>query len=333
MSRHKAFPIASFKAVDGAPAGTFEALVSVFGNVDLGGDRVVKGAFAKSLADWASSGDPVPVIWSHDWANPDAHIGYANAADIVETDAGLLVKGQLDVEKPFARQVFDLLASRRVKESSFAYDIVHEAKAADGANELTELTLIEVGPTLKGMNPATELGTVKARGSKAQVSLDGSVEQRQAALADAVRTWAVGYRHDDVYCANVEATFDDHVIAYVEAWDEPWGGGTYYQLPYTAGEAGIELGEATPVDIVGTVRPKAGAGHHLKRAAKEGRRNSTADADQIQQLHDIVTSLSAVCAAADGTTADTGGQASAPAGAAKTGLALAELDLLEFDVA
>jgi hypothetical protein len=27
------------------------------------------------LAAWRVSGDPVPVIWSHDWGTPDAHIG------------------------------------------------------------------------------------------------------------------------------------------------------------------------------------------------------------------------------------------------------------------
>ena len=36
---------AAFKAVQDAPAGTFEAIGSVFGNVDLGGDRVMPGAY------------------------------------------------------------------------------------------------------------------------------------------------------------------------------------------------------------------------------------------------------------------------------------------------
>jgi hypothetical protein len=73
--------------------GEFEALVSVFGNVDYGGDRVVKGAFAKSLARWEEKGDPIPVIWNHMWENPEAHIGKVNPGDAAETDDGLLVKG------------------------------------------------------------------------------------------------------------------------------------------------------------------------------------------------------------------------------------------------
>jgi hypothetical protein len=37
-----------------------------------------------------------------------------------------------------------------------------ERKARDGANELYEINLAEVGPTLKGMNPDTELHAVKS---------------------------------------------------------------------------------------------------------------------------------------------------------------------------
>jgi hypothetical protein len=37
-----------------------------------------------------------------------------------------------------------------------------QRKASDGANELIEIDLYEIGPTLKGMNPATELRSVKA---------------------------------------------------------------------------------------------------------------------------------------------------------------------------
>lgn len=151
---------AQFKALD-EEKGTFEAIVSVFGNVDLIGDRVVKGAFTKSLEKWKASGDPIPVIWSHMWNNPAAHIGKTVSAE--ETDEGLSVKGQLDLEHPFAAKVFKLLKERRVKEFSFAYDVNEEKyNKEDKANDLLDLELIEVGPTLKGMNPETQLVAAKA---------------------------------------------------------------------------------------------------------------------------------------------------------------------------
>jgi hypothetical protein len=76
--RHKSFTTAA----NTGSAGEFEALVAVFGNVDKGGDRIMPGAFTKTLAAWRASEDPVPVIWSHDWNTPDAHIGVAYAKDM-----------------------------------------------------------------------------------------------------------------------------------------------------------------------------------------------------------------------------------------------------------
>lgn len=156
----KSYPIAEFKAL--SQPGEFEALVSVFGNVDLQGDRVVQGAFTKSLQRWRESGDPIPIIWSHDWGNPHAHIGAADPLNVKQSPQGLRVTGQLDLENPFAAQVYHLMKTRRVKEFSFSYEVVREKMAADSANELLDLELIEVGPTLKGANPETELVGVKA---------------------------------------------------------------------------------------------------------------------------------------------------------------------------
>lgn len=163
QTKRASYPIKGFKTVDGGKAGEFTALVSVFGNVDLVGDRVLPGAFAKSLDRWKASGDPVPIIFSHQWDNLDAHVGFVDPADIEETEDGLLVRrGQMDLDQPFAKRLFDLLDQRRIREFSFAYDVVEEHAGEDGANELGEVDLIEVGPTLKGANPATELVGVKA---------------------------------------------------------------------------------------------------------------------------------------------------------------------------
>lgn len=157
-TRTKTFP-AQIKAIEGEgdaeDEGVFEAIVSVFGNVDMVGDRVVKGAFEKTLKDWEASGDPIPVIWNHDWFDPMAHLGVV--LESAEREEGLWVKGKVDLDTAFGAQVWRLLKTRRVKEFSFAYDIVDERKAKDGANELLELELFEVGPTLKGANPATQL--------------------------------------------------------------------------------------------------------------------------------------------------------------------------------
>lgn len=156
---HKTFDVIDVKQ-GRKDEGTFEAIVSVFGNVDLGGDRMVKGAFERTLKEWQDSGDPIPVIFSHDWGNQRSYIGKVLEAE--EMERGLFVKGQLWLDDPDAAKVWRLMDERVVKEFSFGYDVKRERMAKDGANEILDVDLIEVGPTLKGMNPATELLAVKA---------------------------------------------------------------------------------------------------------------------------------------------------------------------------
>ena len=155
----KAYP-AKFQTLD-EKTGRVEALVSIFGNVDLVGDRVVQGAFSKSIQKWKSSNDPVPAILSHDWGDPWKHIGVVD--ELQETPEGLRAVYTLDIEdNPLAKQVYKLMKRRSLKEHSFAYDVKRERSAKDGANELLELDIIEIGPTLKGVNQGTELLAVKA---------------------------------------------------------------------------------------------------------------------------------------------------------------------------
>lgn len=153
---------AQFKALDEAAegAGVFEALVAVFNNVDRMGDKILPGAFAKSLGRWKASGDPIPVIYAHEWDNLDAHIGHVLEAK--EVDEGLYIKAQLDMDEPFAARVWKKMQRRVLKQFSFAYDVV-EGKQMDGVYELHELDLLEVGPCLVGVNPETELISVKDR--------------------------------------------------------------------------------------------------------------------------------------------------------------------------
>jgi HK97 family phage prohead protease len=155
---------AEFKALpttDGTPDGVVEALVSVFNVVDEIGDKVLPGAFTDTLAEWAAKGDPIPFIWSHQWGNPDAHIGVITKAE--ETPDGLLVTAQLDLDRPFAAQVFHLLKERRVTQFSFGYEAKEYAWVRDTDStfgeirELRKVSIFEAGPTLLGMNPETDL--------------------------------------------------------------------------------------------------------------------------------------------------------------------------------
>lgn len=158
---------------DGLAEGQFRALVSVFDNEDTYGDVVRPGAFAQTLAAWAAKGDSIPVIWSHQWSDPFAHIG--RVVEAKETTDGLEVLGQIDDlagddENPTAKQVYRLLKGRRVTQFSFAYDVPNgggawvkdEDHRWGGYYELRQVDLHEVGPCLIGVNRETELLAAKA---------------------------------------------------------------------------------------------------------------------------------------------------------------------------
>ena len=141
--------------------GAATALVAVYNNVDLGKDRIMPGAFDYTLGAWLSKGDPIPVIWSHMWDDPHAHIGWIEPKDAVSTDQGLEVKMQFDLGRPMADQVFHLLKNRRITQFSFGYTAdkynLTEDPQHGQVRDLLQVSLFEVGPTLLGMNPETQL--------------------------------------------------------------------------------------------------------------------------------------------------------------------------------
>jgi len=166
------------QAEDGSSTGEFEALVAVFGNVDYVGDRVMPGAFAKSLERWAASPNAIPVIYSHAHDDPNALLGVV--IDAKETDEGLWVRGMLDLDAPAAASVHRAMQARALTKFSFAYDVLaaNPDEADANVTELTELDLIEVGPTVVPANVETDLLAVKAAALKAGRVLSAKNEDR-----------------------------------------------------------------------------------------------------------------------------------------------------------
>lgn len=164
--------------------GTFVALASVFNNVDRVGDRVLPGAFKKTLRKWKASGKMLPVILSHNWNDIQAHIGYADPKEIRETPRGLEVKAHLDTsESETARRVHKLMKRGQLTAMSFGYTVPDGGQEIDekGVNNLSEIDLHEVGPTLVGVNSEAQLQAVKkleAETKGDEGSSEGSVRKR-----------------------------------------------------------------------------------------------------------------------------------------------------------
>jgi HK97 family phage prohead protease len=180
---------------DDSTEGRFTGYASVFGNIDSYGDMVIAGAFAESLAEYASAD-----YWRHRMDDPFMNLGTASAE---EDERGLLVDCQIDLETAAGKQVHKLLKAKRVRQMSFAYDVLEGAwvdrKPEDGGSyyELRKLRLHEVSVVPIGANQDTEILAVKTAadvvlaGVKAGrgLSADEQHEARaaMAALGDALK--------------------------------------------------------------------------------------------------------------------------------------------------
>lgn len=148
---------------EGTEDGTFEAYASVFGNRDSYGDIVQKGAFADTLSEWSDSGNVLPVLYGHDFADPFSNIGAV--VDAVEDDHGLKITGKLDLDNPKAAQVHKLLREKRLSQMSFAFDVQKGAWNEDEDGEyysIEKVKLYEVSVVPIGANQETEILAVKS---------------------------------------------------------------------------------------------------------------------------------------------------------------------------
>lgn len=172
----------AFKALDkGEPAGTYEAVVAAFGNVDRHKEVLVSGALDESLALALP-----PVVYSHDWLTPpigttaemaeisrgevERLTGKAVPEDVV---GGLYAKSSLFVDDvPLSKHVYTALkntngdGSGALREHSVGLNVLKESFERRD-NDMMVILLercecVEHGPCIKGINPATSQIATKA---------------------------------------------------------------------------------------------------------------------------------------------------------------------------
>ena len=116
-----------------------EGYASLFGRVDQGGDSVLPGAYAASLAAAVKAGRKVKMLWQHDPASP---IGVWD--EIREDATGLWVKGRLLTEVAKGREAAALLAAGAIEGLSIGYRTLRAERDAKGLRRLLEVDLWEV---------------------------------------------------------------------------------------------------------------------------------------------------------------------------------------------
>src|SRR6266496_2210976 len=176
----KSFP--AFDVKTDADQGLVEAIVSVFGNVDNGGEVVEPGFFKDSLAERMPKG-----VWMHDWKTPVAKTlvaeellaGDSRLPSELTSLGGAYVKAQFNLETQRGREAFSDIKFGLVDEYSIGYKVLEdrwETKSGGKAvRHLLKGRWFEWSPVLVGMNDRTATVAVKADGEPEPLKLSDEV--------------------------------------------------------------------------------------------------------------------------------------------------------------
>jgi hypothetical protein len=158
--------------VEIAESGLVEGHASLFGEADQGGDVVVRGAFAASLARLAAAGRKVKFLWQHDPARP---IGVWR--EVREDARGLRVTGRILADVAQGAEALALMRAGAVDGLSIGYRTIRaEADARTGGRRLLEIDLWEVSLVTFPMLPT----------ARAMLAAPTAAEIMELALAEAL---------------------------------------------------------------------------------------------------------------------------------------------------
>jgi len=156
--------------------GRIEGFASVYGNTDLGGDVVEKGAFKQTL----NHSSVVPLLMDHNYTTS----GVAGVAMMEDREKGLYMMAEMPLDIPEVMAVYrkiKFMIDKGAKMGlSIGYDPVKTEPGMDGTRRLKELALHEVSITPFPMNVEAQIMAAKAK-KAAKQEPDAAEPANQAA--------------------------------------------------------------------------------------------------------------------------------------------------------
>ncbi len=134
--------------------GVFSGYAAATGNVDLGQDIILKGAFSEFLN--SAKPERIRVLWQHDWNNP---IG--KTLSMREDDRGLLVDGELLLDIERARDTRTLIKNNAIDGLSIGYS-VDDYSLENNVRVIKKLTVHEYSFVTFAMNPMAIVNDMKS---------------------------------------------------------------------------------------------------------------------------------------------------------------------------
>jgi len=171
--------------------GTFEGFASTFGNVDLGGDVIERGAFDRTLKEWRAkgSGQLPALLFQHDMDDPIGEF-----TDMTVSSEGLFVKGKLWIDGPHpdpsALKAHRMLTGNGPKGMSIGFFAKESERTPNGERVIKDIELLETSIVTYGMNPKAVITDAKGLFDE-----DGAVVASPKQIEKALRS-ALGFSHD-----------------------------------------------------------------------------------------------------------------------------------------
>lgn len=287
--------------------GIIEGFAAVTGNVDAVGDRIIAGAFAKTLNDHAGKLGSIPMGTDHE--DPlgvtveMAEVGRGDLPAAVlaaapDATGGLYCKGQVVMMGDNLERLAAIRDSRTPPRMSFTYNTIIERKSVvngRAVRDLAEVRVLEWGPALRrrAVNTAAQVVSVKSAYAPA-----GSFEDLRDRIGEAIRVSGMFGEGADAW---VRATMPDHVLVSVTAPDGPT---QHYRVDYAQVSGTVALGDASEVDLDLTVTEKAaeiGLREMVDLATADMKAGRVLSRRNLDALEEAIESLRRIRAAAMGT--------------------------------
>jgi HK97 family phage prohead protease len=159
MVKFKSIELEETETESGEKVGYIEGIVSPYGNVDLGGDVVEKGAY-KQFMNMTSK---TTLQLDHGYTSKDV----AGVAFYEDSEEGLKLKGEMNLNVQAVKDCYDMIKFNAKRGVDMGLSIGYETIKADydksGIRRLKELMLHESSITPFPMNTAARISSAKSR--------------------------------------------------------------------------------------------------------------------------------------------------------------------------
>lgn len=141
--------------------GIIEGYASVYDVVDSYNEVIIKGAFTESIETFKKNNEYIPMLFNHQM---NKVIGGFDPKLIKDTEQGLYVKGEIDLNTQAGAETYSLLSKKYINSFSVGGYVKNDDLewVKDGIIKIIKMSLVEISPTPNPANKDAKVTNVKS---------------------------------------------------------------------------------------------------------------------------------------------------------------------------